>query len=441
MIVMKFGGSSLATPDKIKCCINIVASQIDKNPVVVVSALGKTTDNLLKVAYKALDGKVETEEIREYHFQLTKELEIDWRFVNPLICDLENLLHGVNLLKELTSRTLDHILSFGERISSRILSAGLTNEGITAAPVNAYDVGLITDSNFGNAVPLENIDQNIKQQILKLKDVPVVTGFIAKNKKGNITTLGRSGSDYTASIIGAAIHAEEIQIWTDVDGVMTADPSLCKGAQNLPIMSFSEASELAYYGAEVLHPSTLLPAITKKIPVKVSNANKPEDPGTMILSDSRLVNRRAKSIVYKEDLCLITVVSQQFDSTVKLLTTVLTVLSQYYIDIHIAATSESSVSFVSNQLYNDELLERASVDLHEFGTVSIEKEKALICVVGEELKGNSKALGDIFTVVGNTGINARMVSQSASELNVAFLVENFEIETIVTALHRFLINS
>lgn len=439
MIVMKFGGSSVGTSDKIKRCVGIVKKQMDKRPVIVVSAHGKTTDNLIGSAKKALEGKVEMESIRAYHQGIAEGLEIDLEPVNPLIHDLESLLHGISLIKELTPRTLDHVMSFGERISSCIFAAALVREGIPAVPVNSYDIGLLTDSRFGSATPLKGIGEKIGKSIAGIMEVPVITGFIARDEKQNITTLGRSGSDFTASIIGAAIGAEEIQIWKDVDGVMTADPSVCGSAQNIPVMSFNEASELSYYGAEVLHPSTLVPAMAKKIPVRVANTLKPGEPGTMVLADSKLVKRIAKSIVYKEDLCLIHIASPKFNSTTKLLSSTLEILNQHDIGIHIAATSESSVSFVTNQSYPEEVLRGASADLQQIGAVSIEKDKALICVVGEELKGNPKVLGDIFACVGKTGIKAKMVSQSASEINIAFLVDNSQIAGTVIDLHNILI--
>jgi aspartate kinase len=439
MIVLKFGGSSVGTSDKVKQCIAIVKKQIERRPVIVVSAHGKTTDNLIRSAKIALAGTVEAEDIRKYHQGLAEGLEIDWKLIDPLICDLENLLHGISLIEELTPRTLDHVMSFGERISSRIFAAAMVNAGIPAIPVDSFDIGLLTDSSFGNATPLDGVEEAINKNIATLSDVPVITGFIAKDGKGNITTLGRSGSDFTASIVGAAIHAEEIQIWKDVDGVMTADPFVCNSAQNIPVMSFNEASELSYYGAEVLHPSALIPAVARRIPVRVANTRKPEETGTMILADSRLVDRIAKSIVYKEDLCLIHIVSQQFNSTTRLLSSALEILNQHNIGIHVAATSESSVSFVTNQPYSEEALLKASADLEQLGTVSFEKDKTLICVVGEELKGNPKVLGDIFAAVGKAEINARMVSQSASEINIAFLVDNSQITNTVTNLHNILL--
>ncbi|MDD3844859.1 MAG: aspartate kinase [Syntrophorhabdaceae bacterium] len=439
MIVLKFGGSSLGTTDRIRRCVAIVKEQIGRRPVVVVSAHGKTTDNLIGSAKNALDGKVEIEAIREYHQGLAEDLEIDWAVASPLFQALEGLLRGISLIRELTPRTLDHVMSFGERLSSNIVAAALVREGVPAIPVNSYDAGLLTDSRYGNATPLKGIEAAIANRMGAIAEVPVVTGFIGRDEKGSVTTLGRSGSDFTASIIGAAVDAEEIQIWKDVDGVMTADPFVYGGALNIPEMSFSEASELAYYGAEILHPSTLVPAMAKKIPVRVANTRKPDEAGTMILADSGPVDRMAKSIVYKENLCLINIVSPKFDSTTRLLSSALEVLARQDIGIHIAATSESSVSFVTDRSYPEEMLVRTYGDLQEIGTVSIDRGKALICVVGEELKGNPKVLGDIFTSVGKAEIKARMVSQSASEINIAFLVDDSEIAVTVTNLHRILI--
>jgi len=439
MIVLKFGGSSIGTSDKVQRCVAIVKKRLHRNPAVVVSAHGKTTNNLIASARKALEGTVDLEEIRGYHRGLAADLTIDWEPVRPLLDDLENLLRGVSLIRELTPRTLDHVMSFGEQFASRIFAAAMVREGIPAVPVNSYDIGLLTDSKFGSATPLKGVAEKIAENMAAIREVPVITGFIARDEKQNITTLGRNGSDFTASIIGAAVDAEEIQIWKDVDGVMTADPFVCGSALSIPEMSFSEASELAYYGAEVFHPSTLVPAMAKKIPVRVANTQKPDEPGTVVFADLTLVDRMAKSIVYKEDLCLINVASPRFDSATKLLSSTLEVLNRHGIGIHVAATSESSVSFVTIQSYPEEVLHKTYAGLKEIGTVSIEKDKALICVVGEELKGNPKGLGDIFTSLGKAGIKARMVSQSASEINIAFLVDNSQIAVAVINLHTILI--
>jgi len=438
MIVLKFGGSSLATADKVRRCMAIVGREAGRDPVVVVSAHGRMTDCLIRAAQAALGGKVDTEEFEQYHMGLAADLGVDRRLIENLMHRLESLLHGVSLIGELTARTMDHVMSFGERVASCMVAAALTNEGLGATPVSAWDLGLITDSIHGHAAPLPGIEAEIARRLAGIPDIAVVTGFIARDAKGNITTLGRSGSDYTAAIIGAAAGAEEIQIWTDVDGVMTADPALCPAARNIPVMSFHEAGELAHYGAEVLHPSTLLPAVARGIPVLVANAMRPHAPGTRILSGSAPVPGIAKSVVYKEDLCLLSCLSHRFRSTAELLTAALGTLSALDIDIHIAATSESSVSFVTYRPYDEETLGRAAGGLEKLGEVTMEREKALVCVVGEELRGNPEVLGKIFTAMGRAGINARMVSQSASEINVAFLVENAQIERAVTALHDLL---
>ncbi|MFH1436189.1 MAG: aspartate kinase [Pseudomonadota bacterium] len=435
MIVLKFGGSSLSTAGKIRRCIEIVSRELEREPIVVVSAHGGMTDCLLEAARKALAGGVDTENFETFHFGLVDALGVDRRLIEGLVRRLETLLHGVSLIGELTPRTTDHVMSFGERLASVVMAAALTNEGIAAASVSAWDIGLYTDSSFGCATPLDGIEEKIAGRLGEFAEVPVITGFIAKDREGSITTLGRSGSDYTASIIGASVGAEEIQIWTDVDGVMTADPSVCADARNLPVLSFNEASELATYGAEVLHPSTLLPAVRKNIPVKVANTARPEEPGTRIVIQAALSGRLAKSIVYKENLCLISLVSHRFLSTAGFLTAALSVLAKHGIDIHIAATSHCGVSFVTARPYESGVLEPAAAELGGLGEVAMEMDKAVVCVVGEELRGNHEVLGKVFKTLGESGINARMVSQSASEINVAFLVDNAQIDPAVTALH------
>ncbi|MCP4602564.1 MAG: aspartate kinase [Proteobacteria bacterium] len=438
MIVMKFGGSSLATVDNVLRAIGIVRGEIDRKPVIVVSAHGKTTDRLIEAAHQALDGTVAIREIEEFHYGLIEELGLDRRVVEPLIHNLSTLLHGVSLLRELTERTLDHIMSFGERMSTRIIAAAMAGEGVPAAAVNSFEIGLVTNSDHGRAVPLQGIEDDIGKELRKFNLVPVVTGFLGSDKKGNITTLGRSGSDFSASIVGAAIDAEEVQIWTDVNGVMTCDPSIDSNAENLPLLSFDEASELAYYGAKVLHQNTLMPAIRKKIPVRVLNTLEPENPGTKIVAESVRTDRIAKSVVYKENVCLINLASPRLMSAVNLLSSALKVLSSHQVGIHMAATSEATVSMVTDRHYEGEQLDKALRELKEFGDVTIETEKTIVCVVGKELKGQAGVLGAIFGAVSAKGIKAKMVSQSASEINVAFLVDNSQIESTVCALHKLL---
>ncbi len=440
MIVMKFGGSSIAQADKIRHAIGLVKKEADRQPIVIVSAHGKTTDQLIRAARQAKEGVVDTETIETFHLDLLAALDLDNRVIEPLLHKLSRLLHGVSLLGELTPRTLDHIMSFGERMSTRVVAATMAGEGVPAVAVNSFDVGLATTGEHGSAVPLPKIEDSISQAIKKIKLVPVVTGFLGADPNGNITTLGRGGSDFSATIIGAAVDAEEVQIWTDVDGVMTCDPSIDPSAQNLPVLSFDEASELAYYGAEVLHPNTLVPAIRKKIPVRVLNTMNPENPGTKIVAESVRTDRIAKSVVYKEDVCLINLASERLMSAVNLLSRALGVLDEQQVGIHMAATSEATVSMVTDRHYEESHLNAALLKLETLGRVTVESEKAIICVIGRELKGQAGVLGKIFGTVSLNGIKAKMVSQSGSEINVAFLVDNAEIEPSVRALHKLLID-
>lgn len=439
MIVMKFGGSSVGSKNKILTVASIVRSELARKPVVVVSACGSTTDMLIQAAKMAAEGEADAEKVERYTLSLVEDLGIDSRAVEPLLHQLSMLLTGISLIRELTPRTLDQVMSFGERMSTRIVAMAMESEGVPAQAVNAYDLGLITDSRHGEASPLPNIEEGIAREIAKIGLVPVVTGFLGKDEKGNITTLGRGGSDFSASIIGAAIGASEVQIWTDVNGVMTCDPSINSAAQNLEALSFEEASELAYYGAEVLHPSTLVPAIRKKIPVCVRNTMNPKDRGTRILAEAVTTDRIAKSVVYKENVCLIQMSSARLLSAVELLASAFKILSQNRIGVHMVATSESTVSMVTDKDYEDNVLEKARKELAAFGDVEIERGKAIVCVVGEEIRGKEHVLDKVFGALAQKKIKPRMVSQSSSEINIAFLLSDNEIEPAVNALHGILV--
>ena len=439
MIVLKFGGSSLGTVRNVKNCISIIKGALDKNPVVVVSAHGKTTDALIEAAGAALHGRTEIDGVRDFHLTLIDSLRLKRDIIGSLLGELEAILKGISLVKDLSPKVRDHILSFGERMSSVIVAAALCAEGVPARAVNAYEIGFLTDSTSGNAAPLPGIEEEIARSIRGLDRLAVVTGFIGRDREGNITTIGRNGSDYTAAIIGGALEAQEVQIWTDVDGVMTADPSVEKEAKNLPVLSFAEASELAYYGAEVIHTGALIPAVEKNIPIRVANTQNPDNPGTLIQPDGVPTQGLAKSVVYKEDVALINVVSPRLMSASGLLQYALNRLTGLGIGVHIAATSVSSVSLVTDGTYPDRTLEQVESELSRLWSVKLEKEKAIVCLVGEELRTRPEALGRVFTALAKTGIKPRMMAESASEINIAFLVDNSEIGPVVRALHGLLL--
>ena len=441
MIVVKFGGSSLGTGPRIQHCVELVRRELDRRPVVVVSACGGTTRRLHQAAERAVAGAVDVAAIRQFHDNLAGVLGVDPGVVTVLCEELRTLLQGVSLTGELTPRTLDLILSFGERLSAELVASTIRQLGVPSQAVVAYDVGLTTDERHGMATPRPGIGPGIAASLGGIEALPVVTGFLGRSESGAITTLGRSGSDFTASILGAALGAEEVQIWTDVDGVMTCDPSIDPSAKGLAALSFDEASELAYYGARVLHPSTLIPAIRAGIGVRVLNTLREEDQGTSILSETVPGTRMAKAVVYKENVCHINVASPRLLSAARLLASGLEIVARHGVAIHMATTSESTISMVTDGDTEIDEDTDAIEELRQLGEVVVERNKAIICVVGEELRGQVGVLSKIFGEVAAQGIKATMVSQAGSEINVAFLVDDDEIVPAVRALHRLLLDS
>ncbi|MBF0544724.1 MAG: aspartate kinase [Candidatus Riflebacteria bacterium] len=437
--VYKFGGQSIANYDRIQRCLDIIEAAADKGVVVVVSAHGDTTDRLLRAARSALEGNTDISDIRKYHMELIDALIVPSGLIEPLLVKLETLLHGVWLLKELTPRTLDHIISFGERLASRIISGALVTRGRNSVAINSYDVGMITDDHFGSASPLHGIETGLGEAFAKIEGIPVVTGFLGKNSRGEITTLGRSGSDFSATIIAAGIGASEVVIWKNVDGVMTADPSVDPRARNIPELSFDEASELAYFGAEVLHPSTLIPAIKKGIPVRVVNAFKENDLGTSIFAEPVITKSIAKSVAYKEDVTLFHLSSQRLHSVPDVLNSALAALKKLGIVAHMVTTSEAGISLITQSDLSDEQKMEATEALKRIAPVSSYPAMAIVCIVGDELKGRADAIGKIFTSLGEVGINAKAITKGASEINIGVLIKNEDIPKAVRALHGLIL--
>ena len=259
MIVMKFGGSSVANADRIKHVASIIKAYKEKRPAVVLSAMGDTTDHLLEAADQAVLGNVDVKGVAKLHEETAAILGVEIETINDLLDELKQLLTGISMLKELSKRTRDYLVSFGERMSVRMMAAYLNKEGIPAKAYDAWDIGFISDSNFMAAELLDEVWTNIPKYLSSYAEgtdncIPIVTGFIAKDEKGNITTLGRGGSDLSATMIGAAMKAEEVQTWKDVDGILTTDPRVCKDAKPVPEVTYEEAQELAMFGAQVLHP-------------------------------------------------------------------------------------------------------------------------------------------------------------------------------------------
>ncbi len=436
MIVMKFGGSSVGNADRIKNVSDIIKKNLEKKPIVVVSAVRGITDRLIELANKSSEGKdvsKELEEIKKIHYDIINQLGLDSKLVDKELKELSELVDKIFVLKRVTLELMDEIQSFGERISCRILAAYLRKIGINAKAFDAYDLGMITTPDYGCAEPLPDTEEKIDRAIKKLDVIPVITGFIGKDSAGNITTFGRGGSDYTAGIIGAAVKAKEIQIWTDVEGVLTADPKVVSGARTIDKISFDEASELAYFGARVLHPKTILPAINKNIPVRVLSSFSPEHPGTLIVSELNKIDGVVKAIACKKNIYLVNIVSTRMLLAHGFLARIFNIFEDYKKSVDMVSTSEVSVSLtLDNDSHLDDILE----DLRSIADVRVSKDKAIVCVVGAGMKNTPGIAGRVFSTLGKNNISVEMISQGASEINIGFIVDGKDADNAVRLLHK-----
>ncbi|HZN63057.1 MAG TPA: aspartate kinase [Planctomycetota bacterium] len=434
MIVMKFGGSSVSDGPRIRGVIEIVRSRLDRKPVVVASAFRGVTDDLFAAAEEALTGKEGLlEKVRARHQSVIADLGLPADLVHEVLAELAVLLKGISLVKELTPRTLDYVVSFGERLSTRIMAAAFDKAGIPASQHDAFDIGMLTDDQFGHAQPLPEAETELRRHVLPMKRLPIVTGYVGKTRGGDITTLGRNGSDFTATIIGAAIGAEEIQIWSDTDGVMTADPRLVPSAKPIAFLTFDEASELAYYGGKVLHPSTIVPAVLKGIPVKVLNTFRPGHPGTTVLSKLDQPQHGVKSIAHHLSNFVVNIRSSRMLMGHGFLARLFGVFAEHRVVVNMVSTSEVTVSVTVD---SPRRLDAAVEALSKFAEVTVEEGRTVVCVVGEGLRSTPGIAGLVFEALREASVNVLMISQGASKINVAFVVADRDAESAVRALHR-----
>lgn len=435
MIIMKFGGTSVGSSDRIRNTCNIVKSNIKKKPVVVVSAVTKMTDALIRLAKECVSGAHQgtLKQIEDTHNKILDELGINRSLLNTELKNLRQLSGETAKNGNDDAKTLDHFQSFGEQMSSKIAAAQLNKIGVKAKAFNSWELGFLTDSEFGNAEPLDVAYTSLKGKIKKLNAVPVVTGFIGKTEEGEITTLGRGGSDFSAAIIGAAIDAEEIQIWTDVDGMMSTDPKIVPGARTLSTVSFAEASELAYFGAKVLHPKTILPAMKKNIPVRVLNSFNPKGKGTTIVNKAVKSKETVKAIACKNNTTLINVDSSRMLGSHGFMARIFYIFDKFRKSIDVISTSEVSVSLT---LDDDEDIDDIIKELREFSNVEISRNKSIVCVVGEGMRHTTGLAGRTFTAMGKNNINIEMISQGASEINITFIVDSRDAAKAVQVLHK-----
>ena len=444
LVVMKFGGTSVEDPAAIRRTAEIVAGRValGKQPVVVVSAMAKVTDLLLRSAETAVQGDragalAISSRLRALHRDTATALVKDYAALVGEIDQnfdiLDEILRGLAALLELTPRISDLIVSYGEILSSRIVVAAFREQGIDAAHVDARQV-IITDSQFQKAIPqdalIEKRSQDKLLPLLAENHVPVIGGFIASNEAGITTTLGRGGSDFTGALIGGALPAESIEIWTDVDGIMTTDPRICPDALRVKVISFEEAAELAYFGAKVLHPATILPAVKKNIPVLVLNSRNAANEGTRIISLAPHCKSPFKSIAVKKKLSIIDVVASRMLMTHGYLSEVFAIFDKFQCPVDMVSTSEVSISLTVD---SNEKLPAIAAELGKLADVKYEGKKALICMVGEDIRGQNGMAAQVFNAIRH--INVRMISQGASEINMSFMIEEDDAEEAVRALH------
>lgn len=449
MIVMKFGGTSVDGVERIRGLKHII-DKFNEEKIIVASAMSGITDSLLRAGrLSQLGDKGYLKEylsIKDKHESVMKELfNENLPNVERLLEELLNILKSIEVLGELTPRALDAIVSFGERMVVRIISEYLSKNGINSAFVDA-NTFLITTDDFGNALPIYS---EIEKRTLFLKDLlsknitPVVTGFIGSTLDGRITTLGRGGSDFTATILGKVLNAREVWIWTDVDGVMTADPRVVKDAKPITYISYIEASELSYYGAKVLHPKTLLPVMEKNIPVRIKNTFNPDFPGTVIVKKIRKDKNVVKSITYINNLTLVSVngrgmlgvpgiSARVFESARKSKTNIL-MISQ--------ASSEQNICLVVKSDEANSFVDRLrkeferEIERGEIEDILIDKGVSIISVVGAGMKGTPGIAGKVFSILGGHGINIIAIAQGSSEYNISFVVRETEVKDAVNMLH------
>ncbi len=428
---MKFGGSSVGNSERIRNVSYIVRSQERRDPIVVVSAVGGVTNDLIAMAKEAAEGKGyggKLDTIIERHRDILRELDLSQSVIEDEIAELRR--HSRDVYQRGASpKALDSMASFGERLSARITAACISSIGAEARAHDAYDLGMITDSNFGNADILPKTYGRIRERLSYVKELPVVTGFIGKDSSGNVTTLGRGGSDYTASIIGKAVKSSEIQIWTNTNGIMTADPKIVKSARNIRNLSYEEELELERLGANTLHPRGIKPAFESSIPVRILNTLQPRQKGTLI-SESIAERNRVASITHKDEIYIIHISAT--DPAAKL-AEIHRILERHGISIDTMSTSKAKVMVILSG-YQNRGLAAAIKDLRTIGRVEVMDRMAKVSVVGKGV--SSMADISVRMLSSVSGIKVAAISCGSSETSQSFFVKEADAGRAIRKLHK-----
>ncbi|HVG53048.1 MAG TPA: lysine-sensitive aspartokinase 3 [Vicinamibacterales bacterium] len=448
MVVQKFGGTSVADPAAIRRLIEIVRTartRDGRGPAVVVSAMSGVTDTLLGIASAAGDSAAKDalasiEQLRERHLAAARDLvpapahEPLSREINATLDQLASVVQALAVLREVSPRTMDVIAAMGELLSSQLVAAALTAAGVPAEWVDARRA-IVTSADHGRATPLSAETARALRATavaaLDAKKVPVLGGFVGATVDGHTTTLGRGGSDYSGALVGAGIDAREIQIWTDVDGMLTADPRVIKQPRLVQKLSFAEAAELAYFGAKVLHPSTILPAVERNIPVRILNSMRPDGTGTLITAEPSLDGTPLTGLASKRNVIVIDITSTRMLMAYGFLRRVFEVFERFSTAVDVVTTSEVSVSVTVD---DPKSIPGIAEALSEFAEVSTEREMALLCAVGDRLRDEPNIAAQVVSVLEEVPL--RMISQAASRRNITVVLRQVDLAHAMERLHE-----
>jgi aspartate kinase len=453
-LIMKFGGTSVQNAESVRRAVDIVYERYSRQDrlAVVVSARRGVTDRLIACAESMVTSRDADEVadlvtyLTEGHLTTLKEVAPDFypetsEIIIRRIENLRDFLHAVYHLRELTVRSRDYITSFGERLNAPLISAAFRQRGIPSMVLDGCEAGILTTENHGDAIALPAGEARIRSRLEPVIEhsVPVITGFMGCTEKGVVTTLGRSGSDYSATIVGAALDADEIWIWTDVDGIMTTDPRMVPEARVIPRISYIEVMELSYFGAKVMHSRSIEPAMQKGIPVLVKNANNPGYPGTVIDGGEKKDSRVVKAITYIDKVAAVTITGAQMVGRPGVARHIFSLLAEHQINVMMISqgSSEANITLVieANQVA---LAMEALSPLKErcvFRDITANEDVSAVAVVGSGMAGMAGTAGRTFSALGKAGINVMMITQGSSEVNISFIVRQQDGPRAVKVLH------